>query len=173
MKSYTARGRTYLVTATEGDAREWGDYVEPARIKNLGEDGVPPLCEGVLTEEQLADEELGRLNVSTGSGLRADGSCFEKLYSFGGRSFSIWSTEGDLAFDSGDDFEQLVAREAPEFFNSDHTESVFDDRSDDKGPEPEGVTVGEIRGRTSAFVGLNGWVASRSTTSPTRAARPS
>lgn len=169
--SYTSRGRTYLVTANEGDAREWGDYVEPVRIKDLGDDGVPPLCPGMLTEAQLADEELGRLNVTTGSGLRADGSCFEQLYSFGGRSFSIWSTDGDLVFDSGDAFEQIVAKAVPEFFNSDHTESGFDNRSDDKGPEPEGVTIGEIRGRTYAFVGFErvGGIAVYDITDPRRA----
>lgn len=169
--AYSARGRTYLVTANEGDAREWGDYVEPSRIKDLGEDGVPAACPGVLTDAQLADEELGRLNVTTGSGLRRDGSCFERLYSFGGRSFSIWTTDGEQVFDSGDGFEWVVAAAVPEFFNSNHTESGFDGRSDDKGPEPEGVTIGEVRGRTYAFVGFErvGGIAVYDITDPRRA----
>lgn len=154
IESYTARGRTYLVTANEGDAREWGDYAEPARVKDLGEDGLPPLCADVFDESVTSDEDLGRLNVTTASGLRGDGSCYERLYAFGGRSFSIWTTDGRQVFDSGDDFEHITAEANPEFFNSNHTESGFDGRSDDKGPEPENLAVGEIDGRTYAFVGF-------------------
>lgn len=171
IESYTARGRTYLVTANEGDAREWGDYAEPARIKNLGEDGLAPVCPGVLTAEQLADEELGRLNVTTASGLRRDGSCYERLYAFGGRSFSIWTTDGEQVFDSGDGFERIVAAAVPDFFDANHTESGFDGRSDDKGPEPENLTIGEIRDRTYAFVGFErvGGIAVYDITDPRRA----
>lgn len=43
--SYDVDGVTYLVSANEGDAREWGDYVEPARVKDLGDDGLAPICE--------------------------------------------------------------------------------------------------------------------------------
>jgi DNA-binding beta-propeller fold protein YncE len=156
--SYTSRGRTYLVTANEGDAREWGDYEEPARVKDLGDSddgaGLPPLCADVFDEPVTADADLGRLNVTTASGLRRDGSCYERLYTFGGRSFSIWTTDGRQVFDSGDDFERITAEANPEFFNSNHTESNFDGRSDDKGPEPESVALGEIDGRTYAFVGF-------------------
>jgi hypothetical protein len=43
----------------------------------------------------------------------------------------------------------------PDDFNSNHTENgSFDGRSDDKGPEPEGVVVAELFGSTYAFVGL-------------------
>ncbi|TDV55111.1 choice-of-anchor I family protein [Actinophytocola oryzae] len=152
--SYTSRGREYLVTANEGDAREWGDYVEGARVKDLGDDGLPPLCADVFDESVTEDEDLGRLNVTTASGLRADGSCYEKLYAFGARSFSIWTTDGRQVYDSGDSFERVTAQANPEFFNSDHTSSDFDSRSDDKGPEPENLALGEINGRTYAFVGL-------------------
>lgn len=152
--AYTAvDGRTYLVTANEGDAREWGDYEEPVRLKDLGEDAAP-LCEGVLDEALLADEELGRLDVTTASGLSEDGSCYEEVFAFGGRSFSIWTTDGTRVFDSGDDFERITAQAAPEFFNSDNAASTFESRSDAKGPEPEGLTIGEVGGRTYAFIGL-------------------
>ena|GEM_PF-6207044 len=43
----------------------------------------------------------------------------------------------------------------PDFFNSTHDDNdSFDNRSDDKGPEPEAVTLGEIDGKTYAFIGL-------------------
>ncbi|WP_205687486.1 choice-of-anchor I family protein [Cellulomonas endophytica] len=152
--SYTAAGSTYLVTANEGDAREWGDYVEGARVKDLGEDGLPPVCAGNPLALRTADEDLGRLEVSTASGLSADGSCYAELYAFGGRSFSIWGTDGTLVFDSGDALERITAEAMPEAFNTDHAATAFDDRSDTKGPEPEGVAIGTVSGRTYAFVGL-------------------
>ena len=42
----------------------------------------------------------------------------------------------------------------PDFFNSTNDKTDFDARSDDKGPEPEGVTAGKAFGRTFVFVGL-------------------
>src|SRR5690606_25021601 len=97
---------------------------------------------------------LGRLNVSIASGLAADGSCYEELYSFGSRSFSIWTTGGEQVFDSGDAFEQITAEAIPEFFNSNHSESNLEGRSDDKGPEPENLAIGTVGDRTYAFIGF-------------------
>jgi len=42
----------------------------------------------------------------------------------------------------------------PSNFNAGHTTNALDDRSDNKGPEPEGLAVGQVGGRTYAFVGL-------------------
>lgn len=152
--SYVTRGRTYLVTANEGDAREWGTYVEGARVGALGKNGLPGLCADNPLVGLTANAQLGRLNVTTASGLSADGTCFEQLYTFGTRSFSIWDTAGTLVFDSGDAFEQITAEALPAFFNSNHTASNLEGRSDDKGPEPEGLAIGQVRGRTYAFVGF-------------------
>ncbi len=152
--TYSADGRTYLVTANEGDAREWGDYAEGARVKNLGKDGLAPICEDSPAAGLTGDADLGRLNVTLENGLRTDGSCYEQLFSFGSRSFSIWSPEGELVFDSGDEFERIVAEALPEHFNSNHSESNFDGRSDDKGPEPENLAIGQIGDRTYAYIGF-------------------
>ncbi|MFE4463593.1 choice-of-anchor I family protein [Oerskovia sp. NPDC056781] len=181
--SYQAGGATYLVTANEGDSRDWAGYSEVKRVKDLGKKGVPGLCADAFSSfvgapgnpatlaDLTADSHVGRLNVSTASGLRADGSCYEELYSYGSRSFSIWSTDGRQVFDSGDAFEQLVASVEPDFFNSNHTESGFDGRSDDKGPEPEGLTLGEVGGRTYAFIGFErvGGIAVYDVTDPAHA----
>jgi DNA-binding beta-propeller fold protein YncE len=152
--SYQVGRETYLVTANEGDAREWGDYVEPARVKDLGDDGLAPVCADSPAAALLDDADLGRLNVTTASGLRADGSCYEELYAMGGRSFSIWSTDGELVFDSGEQLEEVTAAALGDAFNTNHSETGFEGRSDDKGPEPEALTLGEVSGRTYAFVGL-------------------
>ncbi|MFE3457974.1 choice-of-anchor I family protein [Nocardiopsis aegyptia] len=165
--TYSWRGRTLLVTANEGDSRDWDGYSGESRVADMTED--TPLCEdsprlagfledndlGIGTAEELTDEaNLGRLTVSVEDGLRADGSCYEDLYAYGGRSFSVWTADGERLFDSGSDFERIVAEAEPEFFNSNNDENSFDARSDDKGPEPEAVVVGRVSGRTYAFVGL-------------------
>ena len=56
-------------------------------------------------------------------------------------------------FDSGDQLEQIAAKAFPKEFNSDATGGL-DTRSDNKGPEPETVIVGELNGRQYAFVAL-------------------
>ena len=158
--SYEVKGQTYLVTADEGDTRDWEGYSEEIRVKDLGEDGLPPLCPsvaeqfGTTVEELTADEALGRLKITSAGGLSPAGDCYRQLHAFGGRGFSVWTTSGRLVSSSGSTFEQVTEKALPDFFNSDHGASVFDDRSDDKGPEPEGVTVGEVRGTPYAFVTL-------------------
>ncbi len=148
INAYTAGGQTYLVTANEGDAREWGEYVEPARVKDL------EICADSPFAALTGDEDLGRLNVTTANGFNEAENCYDDLYAYGGRSFSIWTTDGEQVFDSGDDFEQITADAIPDYFNSNHTESGLEGRSDDKGPEPENLTIGEIDGRTYAFIGF-------------------
>ncbi|MCW4456890.1 choice-of-anchor I family protein [Microbacterium sp. MPKO10] len=168
ISSYTVGGDTYLVTANEGDSREWGDFEDGARVEDLGEDGFAPVCASSPLAGMTDDAELGRLTVVTDLGLADDGSCYEELYAFGGRSFSIWTTSGELVFDSGDSFEQITSEANPAFFNSNHSESDLEGRSDDKGPEPESVALGEIEGSTYAFVGFErvGGVAVYDVTNP-------
>ncbi|GAA5087158.1 choice-of-anchor I family protein [Microbacterium yannicii] len=154
IQSYTAGGKTYLVTANEGDAREWGEYSEVSRVKDLAKNGRGAVCATSPLAASLGDAALGRLNVTIEDGFDAAAGCYSELYAFGGRSFSIWSTDGTLVFDSGSQFEQLTAAAIPSFVNSNHTASNFEGRSDDKGPEPEGVAIGKVQGRTYAFIGF-------------------
>ncbi|MBD1917191.1 choice-of-anchor I family protein [Phormidium sp. FACHB-322] len=148
---YEAGGATYIVTANEGDAREYDTFAEEARVKDLALD---PVAFPNAAELQ-ADEALGRLTVTTTLGDADGDGLYEELYAFGGRSFSIWNTQGNLVYDSGAEFEQTIAELFPTEFNSDNSENgSFDSRSDAKGPEPEGVTIGDVNGRTYAFIGL-------------------
>ncbi|GLK18562.1 choice-of-anchor I family protein [Herbiconiux flava] len=145
--SYTVGGESYVVSANEGDSRDWEGYSEEARVEDL--DVCAPLAPFVT------DAQLGRLKVTTADGFDEAAGCYSSLYAFGGRSFSIWSSDGQQVFDSGSDFEEITAADLPEgAFNSDHTEVAFDSRSDDKGPEPEGLALGEVDGRRYAFIGL-------------------
>ena len=156
--SYRVGDETYIVTANEGDAREWGDYVEPARVKDLGTEDAPgtgPLCENL--EGYDDDAALGRLEVTTEMGFDEQQGCYSELYAFGSRSFSIYSADGELVFDSGAEFEELSARlseNTPLVFNSGHDDNEFDSRSDAKGVEPENLTIGEVDGRSYAFIGF-------------------
>lgn len=154
VNSYQAGGRTYLVTANEGDAREWGSYIDEARVKDLGKKGLAAVCADSPLAALKGDADLGRLKVATDLGVAVGADCYSELYSYGGRSFSIWTTDGQQVFDSGDGFERVLADAIPDYFNSGHDETGFDTRSASKGPEPESVAIGEVNGRTYAFVGL-------------------
>lgn len=148
--AYEDHGDTYLVTANEGDARDWPGLAEESRVSDL------TLEAGVVTPLELVTNDLtafGRLTVTNRLGNTDADPAFEALYSFGARSFSIWSEDQGLVFDSGDAFEQITAAQLPTLFNSE-SGAGFDSRSDNKGPEPEGVTLGRIGGRTYAFIGL-------------------
>jgi len=126
-------GTNYILTANEGDAREWNDY------DNVGShtfDGTDYKIDTVRNSEWL--------------GLDAD-----KIYTFGARSFSIWNAATmELVYDSGSDFERITGELYPEYFNSSHTKTELDSRSGKKGPEPEEVQVARIDGRIYAFVSL-------------------
>ncbi|MDM1487507.1 MULTISPECIES: choice-of-anchor I family protein [Acinetobacter] len=224
--SYEVNGKTYLVTANEGDARAWGEdnkayfqgddkqgFVEEFRVKHLvhkdgfdrrAGDDLPPqlrqLAAGALLNpvtfawcgatqgnagDCRADAQLGRLNISWTMGYEQDATgapvmynvngekdplgdrlMYNKLYSYGARSVSIWDENGVQVWDSGDAFEQYLASDlakfgqnrninAKDFFNTGHDEgNALDSRSDAKGPEPEGLTLGKIGQKTFVFIGL-------------------
>jgi hypothetical protein len=140
------RGETFLVTANEGDSR-------PAEETRVGSETLDPSVFPNAPLLQL-DANLGRLRITNLRGDTDDDGDFDELYAFGGRSFSIWSASGQLVFDSGDAFERITAAAIPAIFNSNGSPATFDTRSDDKGSEPEGVTLGKVFGRTYAFIGL-------------------
>jgi hypothetical protein len=149
--SYRFRGRTYIVTANEGDSRDYDGYSEEERVKDLELD--PEVFPDAETLQEK--ENLGRLKVTTANGDTDGDGDFDQLFSFGTRSFSIRDARGRLVFDSGDEIERMLAQELPGYFNSNNDDNdSFDSRSDDKGPEPEGVAVGRIGKRTYAFIGL-------------------
>ncbi|WP_298818326.1 choice-of-anchor I family protein [Chloroflexus sp.] len=150
--TYKVRGQTYLVTANEGDAREYSGFNEEIRVGSSRYQLDPTVFPNATSLKVNA--ALGRLTVSNASGdIDGDGD-FDQIHVFGGRSFSIWDAEGRLVFDSGDQIEQIVATTYPTFFNSNNDENNFDSRSDNKGPEPEGLAIGRIGQRAYAFVGL-------------------
>lgn len=194
--SFEFAGINYLVTANEGDGREYlteedteaactaaggfdfdeGDcfhYLDEIRVKDIEDTGaiidLPNL--GLYADsvaELTQDENLGRIKVMTNmgvSGCSTDsiavtgqpgaGCVYDTLYTYGARSFSIWNAEtGNLIYDSGSDFERITAQRLDSDFNATNDENGGDDRSDDKGPEPEAIEIAQLAGATYAFIGL-------------------
>ena len=146
--AYQFHGQTYLVTANEGDTREWPGFREDVRLstRTLDATAFPNGADLKQTNN------LGRLMVSSVDGDVDDDGDFDEIYSYGGRSFSIWSAAGELVFDSGEQIEQLTAAVFPARFNASHSNNTRDNRSPTKGPEPEGVAIGKAFGRTLAFI---------------------
>jgi len=148
--AYEWNGATFVVTANEGDSRDWNAYSEEVRVKDL----TLSTEMDVIYDQHGGKNGLGRLKVTNAVGDADENGEYEALYAFGARSFSIWDQNGTQVFDSGDDFGRITASVLGSNFNSAHTENKGDNRSDDKGAEPEAITTGEINGRTYAFIGL-------------------
>ena len=155
--AFTVEGTTYLVTANEGDAREWGDedqgtFYLSEDERDFGEEGVTSPTGGITGEGSGLEGKVVFFKTEDFDGLDP-----EKDYVFGGRSFTVFqATENGLeeVFTSGDDFEALTAQYVPDYFNSSNDNAVLDDRSGKKGPEAESVTVGTVDGKSYAFVAL-------------------
>jgi len=142
--SYSVNGRTYIVTANEGDARNYSGYSEEVRLSEVElEDSILKAYPGIQEKQNL-----GRLKITTENGDPDGNGKFNDIYSYGARSFSIWSAGGTQVFDSGAEFSKTVANRYPKLFTKN------DHRSDDKGPEPEALTIGNVGDQVYAFIGL-------------------
>lgn len=152
--TFSSGGQSYLITANEGDAREYGALAEDVRLGSssyvLDPTTFPNAAE--LKNNLL----LGRLNVTNQTGdLDGDGD-FDQIHAHGGRSVSVLDLNGNIIWDSGDQFERITRAQVPLLFNASNTDGTPapKNRSDDKGPEPEGVTTANINGRAYAFIAL-------------------
>lgn len=150
---YEVDGTGYLVTANEGDAREYNTYEEEVKITDASYTLAPDVFSGIEILE--LDSNLSQINVSRASGDIDNDGLYEEIHVFGGRSFSIFNAEtGTLVYDSGNDFEVITANDPiyGPIFNASNSNNSLKNRSDNKGPEPEGVIVQEINGEFYAFV---------------------
>lgn len=134
-------GIPFLFTANEGDAREYGGFEEAERVKDLLLD--PTAFPDAATLQQ--EDKLGRLNVTKTVGDDKSDGDLDVLYSFGARSFSVWQgNTGQQVYDSKNELERKCI-----------AAGLYDDgRSDDKGVEPEGITLGTVGKKSIAFVGM-------------------
>lgn len=156
INSFRAGGQTYLITANEGDARDYSALKEEARIGS----NAYKLDSVVFPHADLlkASHNLGRLNATDKMGDIDNDGDYDEIYVYGGRGFSIWNSTIGTApvFNSGDLAEQITLADTKvgKIFNSDNESNSFKNRSDNKGPEAEGVAIGTINDTTYAFVAL-------------------
>jgi LPXTG-motif cell wall-anchored protein len=169
--SFARNGQTYTVTANEGDARDWPCYTEEARMGDTAFNAYWT-ASGANATTYKTTLRLSRLKTTTA--FPSSTTSPSSLYTFGARSFTIWSSTGQKVWDSGSQFEEIIQRDFPNCFNSDantgtgntntaaqmaasicSTTTVrMDGRSDDKGVEPEAIATGVIGAQTFAFIGL-------------------
>lgn len=175
LATVTVGGKTYYLTANEGDGRP-ADRVGAGHPNGAADDPRAGSLAGSMDPAYKADldalygganaldnSRLGRLRVSAQDSDTSGDGRIDRLTMFGTRSFTIWDAETGLRiWDSGSDFEDITAAQVPLFFNSNGTAASFDARSPAKGPEPEGITTGQVEGELWAFIGLErvgGWMA--------------
>lgn len=173
--TYSVAGKTYVVTANEGDARpddrdisRFGDVSGNDNMNALVDTNGPSNFLNTTTNANngvRADSQLGRLNISRIDGDTDGDGLIDDPTMIGTRSFSIFEeTAGGLVrvYDSGSFFETYIAANG----------GWVDGRSDDKGPEPEGLIVVTIGDRTYLFIGMErtGHVMMFDVTDPTNVA---
>ena len=150
---YSINGTGYIATANEGDARDYSGYAEEKKIG----DADYVLDPSVFSDLDILklSTNLGDIAVTAASGDADGDGLYEEIHVFGGRSFSIFEAEtGNLVFDSGNDFEVITAADPSlaGIFNASNDNNSFKNRSDNKGPEPEGIVVKQIGDQAYAFV---------------------
>jgi hypothetical protein len=150
--SYSISGVNYLVTANEGDSRAYSGFSEEKRISALLLDASKFPNAADLQNNSV----LGRLNATDKLGDTDNDGDIDSIYCYGGRSFSIWNANtGNLVYDSGDQMELITSTNSfSVMFNASNTSITKKDRSDDKGPEPEGIAIGAIGTNTFAFIAV-------------------
>ena len=169
--SFSWKGANFIVSANEGDAREYffdasdeADCIAQGGLDYDAKDGcLAYIDESRVEDLTLAanfdylnndDNDIGRLKVTTVKGDKNNDGQYESLYAYGARSFTIWDSNGLVVFDSGDQIARVTASVHGNAFNNNEDENKGDTRSDDKGAEPEALTLGEVGDRLFAFVGL-------------------
>ncbi|MDO5510854.1 MAG: choice-of-anchor I family protein [Weeksellaceae bacterium] len=151
--SYQVNGVNYVLTANEGDEKEFATLNERTTVGSnsyqLNPDNFPH------AEMLKQSYNLGRFRVTNLNGDHTGDGVFEEINSVGARSFSIFNADTQqIVYDSGDDFERYTAEHYTSIFNADHGSNTAKVRSRSKGPEPEGITLGAFGGETFAFISL-------------------
>jgi hypothetical protein len=144
---------TYLISANEGDEREYTSLNERSAVSSITLDPTQ-FPDGNILKQEV---NLGRYRITNLHGDADQDLDFDELYSVGSRSFSIWNAANmQQVFDSGDDFERITEADVltSSIFNTDNANNNFKERSRAKGPEPEGVTIAKIGNEVFAFITL-------------------
>lgn len=151
--NYHSNGINYIVTANEGDEKEYTGFNERTTI------GAALLDSSNFPNATIlkANNNAGRMRITNNNGNIDGDAALEELYCLGTRSFSIFNADTKtLIYDSGDDFERYTALtpSISNLFNADHSDNIKKGRSRAKGPEPEGITLAQLNNQTFAFITL-------------------
>ncbi|MCT0216270.1 hypothetical protein KQ298_08030 [Synechococcus sp. CS-1330] len=137
----------YFITANEGDAREYGDYVDEERNKDLGYADVPSRLKLIVNGNDQREALIQSDNLNdtdpTNDFTFESGTRTGTPVSFGSRSLSLFDgLTGELLWDSWMTDEIGGNSYNTSLQNIAQFAGIYDDgRSDDKGVEPESVTV--------------------------------
>ncbi len=152
--NYSVNNKNYLVTANEGDEKEYTPLNERTTVSAVKLDSSSFPNSKMLKE----DHSLGRLRITNLHGDKDGDGDYDELYMVGPRSFSIYDlSNNSMVFNSGDAFELITSQNETfgKLFNADNEASnTLKARSRSKGPEPEGVTLTTIGEKTYAFITL-------------------
>jgi Lamin Tail Domain/Secretion system C-terminal sorting domain len=162
--AYQTEGKTYFITANEGDARAYTGLNEESTVAAIRLDPTK-FPDSTLLRNNAA---LGRMVITNASGDTDGDGDMDEIHVFGGRSFSILNDTGKIVWDSGDWLERLTKDST--YFNASNGAGITKKaRSRAKGPEPEGVAVATLAGRQYAFIALErtGGVMAFNVTNPT------
>lgn len=153
VQNYKVGNTHYIVTANEGDEKDLSGYSERTTVGANSYTLDPVLFPN--SSILKASYNLGRFRVSSATGNTDGDTEFEEMAALGARSFSIFNADTkQIVYDSGDQFERYIAAYQPLIFNADNESNAVKNRSRAKGPEPEGVALGNINGQTYAFITL-------------------
>ncbi|WP_336731044.1 choice-of-anchor I family protein [Chryseobacterium sp. VD8] len=153
VQNYKVGGTNYIVTANEGDEKDLAGFSERTTV-GANDYTLDP---AIFPQSSVlkASYNLGRFRVSNATGNTDGDTDFEEIAALGARSFSIFNADTkQIVYDSGDRFERYIAANHPLIFNADNESNTVKSRSRAKGPEPEGVALGNINGQTYAFITL-------------------
>ena len=148
----------YLVTANEGDAREYSCLNDDLRASSLKVDSR----RFQDWKTWSANSELGRSKVNPNAGDRDGDGDIDTIHLRGARSMTIYRN-GAVLWDSGKLLEEIqTSAFGVQNINGSHSLSTDkstvnylpQDRSDDKGSEPEGIAVGIVGDARVAVLGL-------------------
>ena len=148
----------YFVTANEGDAREYPCLNDDLRASSLKVD-----ARRFADWKNLSNNAaLGRAKVNPNNGDRDGDGDIDTIHLRGSNSMTMYRN-GVPIWDSGELLDQIQTKafgvaniNGSHSLSSDKSTVNFtgQDRSDDKGSEPEGVAIGTVGDRRIAILGL-------------------